>query len=60
VQPSQARHPVRDALDGQHLAVGGHHAHVMVTLCPVDPDQQHGGSLLVYDAALGLEEAAAT
>jgi hypothetical protein len=28
----------------------------MVTLGPIDPDQQHGGSLLVSTPALGLED----
>jgi hypothetical protein len=41
VQLGHPDHPVRDALNGQHLTVGGHHAHIMVALGPVDPDQQH-------------------
>jgi hypothetical protein len=32
----------------------------MVTLGPIDPDQQHSGSLLVSTLALGLEGTAAT
>jgi hypothetical protein len=47
VQPGQARQSISDPLGGQHLAVGGHHAQVMVTLGPIDPDQQHRSSLLV-------------
>jgi hypothetical protein len=38
VQPG---HPGRDPLASQHPTVSGHHAHGMVALCPVDPDQQH-------------------
>jgi hypothetical protein len=41
VQPGHARHPIRDPLGDQHLAVGRHHTHVMVALGPIDPDQQH-------------------
>ena len=47
VQPGHSDHPLGDPLAGQHAPVGGHHAHVMVALGPVDPDQQHSGSLLV-------------
>jgi hypothetical protein len=32
----------------------------VVALGPIDPDQQHRGSLLVSIPALGLEETAAT
>jgi hypothetical protein len=60
VQPGHACHPVGDTLAGQHAPVGSHHAHVMVALGPIDPDQQHGGSFLVSIPALGLEGAAAT
>jgi hypothetical protein len=41
VQPSHPSHPIGDPLTGQHPTVGGHQAHVMVTLGPIDPDQQH-------------------
>jgi hypothetical protein len=59
VQPGDSGHPVGNPLAGQHLPVGGHDAHVMVALGPVDPDQQHR-QLLVSTFASGLEEAAAT
>jgi hypothetical protein len=60
MQPRHPSHPVSDPLTGQHPPISGHHTHVMVTLGPIDPDQQHGGSLLVSTPALGLEGAAAT
>jgi hypothetical protein len=41
VQPGQARQSIGDPLGGQHLAVDGHQAHVMMALGPIDPDQQH-------------------
>jgi hypothetical protein len=47
MQPSHPGHPIADPLGGQHLAVGGHHAHIMVALGPIDPNQQHRSSLLV-------------
>jgi hypothetical protein len=41
VQPGQAGHPIGDPLAGQHAPIGSHHAHVMVALGPIDPNQQH-------------------
>ena len=41
VQSSHAHHPIDNPLAGQHPAVGGHHTHIMVTLGPINPDQQH-------------------
>jgi hypothetical protein len=41
VQPGRPSHPIGDPLPGQHPAVGGHQAQVMVALGPIDPDQQH-------------------
>jgi hypothetical protein len=61
VQPGQPGHPIGDPLGGQHLAVGGHDAHVMVTLGPIDPDQQHRQLLLISTLfAPGRRRAAAT
>lgn len=60
VQPGHPGHPIGDSLTGQHAPVGGHQAHVMVALGPIDPDQQHGSSFLVSTPAIGLEEDPAT
>jgi hypothetical protein len=56
VQPSRTHHPIDDPLAGQHLAVGGHHTHVMVTLGPIDPDQQHRQLPSPLDACTRPEE----
>ena len=45
VQPGHPGHPISDPLAGQHASVGGHDAHIMVALRPIDPDKQHRGPL---------------
>jgi len=39
VQPGHPGHPVSDPLAGQHAPVGRHHAHIMVALGPINPNQ---------------------
>jgi hypothetical protein len=41
VQLTDARHAVADPALFQHLAVFGHHAHVMMGFRPVDPGEDH-------------------
>jgi hypothetical protein len=60
VQPGHPSHPIGDPLAGQHAPVGSHHAHVVVALGPIDPDQQHRGSLLVSTLRSASRGTAAT
>jgi hypothetical protein len=41
VQPSHALDPIRHLSGGQQLAIVAEHAHVVVSLGPVDPDKDH-------------------
>ena len=44
VQPGDPFHPFRHASFGKHPSLGVHHAHVVVGLRPVDPDEDHASS----------------
>jgi hypothetical protein len=59
VQPGHPGHPIGDPLAGQHAPIGRHHAHIMVTLGPIDPNQQHRQLLLSRRPLLAWRRAAA-